>query len=227
MPDFLRFWRYYRYPAQHWASDIRSILTQLSLDQASIIDAPCGDGVVSYWLMKKRIGKCFELYDLSERAISAASKMLRWTKTRDVELRIEHANIHDIPVDTGTEDIWLLINSLFLLPDIDELLRRMRRRARTIIGVFPCITSQNYKRYVAHSPSTNFNEMGQDETVEFFAKHGYRLEHKKEFCYVPILYFRSKYTRLAAGFVVNPIERFFPRKEACYWLAVFSREDQS
>lgn len=224
MLDFLRFWRYYRYPAQHWAADIRNILAESSDNQVTIIDAPCGDGVITYWLIKGRVGQRFELYDLSERAVTAAQKITDWKKASQFELRVEQRNIHDLPVDQGKNDVWLLINSLFLLPDIDQLLGRMRRRAKTIIGVFPRITSENYKCYAAQSPGTNINEMGQDETIEFFAKHGYRLQQKHEFCYVPILYFKSKYMRLAASYLVNPIERLFPRREACYWLGVFSRD---
>ena len=63
----------------------------------------------------------------------------------------------------------------------------------------------------------------QAETIEFFAKHGYTLIEQKEFCYVPILSLKSRYARLAASYLVNPIANFFPRKDAGYWLAVFER----
>ena len=129
MLDFLRFWRYYRYPAHHWAADISQILTQTSMGDAAIIDAPCGDGIISYWLIKRGIRHRYELYDISERTIGVARRMADWKKTRQLELHIEPLDIHQVPLGHGTEDIWLLINSLYLLPEIDQLLSRMRSRA--------------------------------------------------------------------------------------------------
>ena len=225
MLDFLRFWRFYRYPAQRWTVDIREILSQRSLENKTIIDAPCGDGVITYWLMKAGLGKRYELYDLSERAIAVAGRIGDWSKAKPFEMHVECQDIFKIPVDRGTDDVWLFINSLFLLPNIDELMSRMRPRAQTIIAVFPQITSQNYKGFVSQAPGRNISEMGQDETIAFFAKHGYLLSDQRDFCYVPILRLKSKYTRLAASYLVNPIERLFPRQEACYWLGVFDRND--
>lgn len=224
MLDSLRFWRYYRYPARRWTVDIRKFLKQESLEGKTIIDAPCGDGIIAYWLMKAGIGNRYELYDISQRAVSVATRMLDWQGAKEFELHIEQQDIFHVPLDRGTDDIWLFINSLYLLPNVDELLARMRVRAQTIIGVFPSITSRNYKRFVAQSPNRNINEMERDETIAFFHKHGYQLREQRESCYVPILYLKSKYTRLAAAYLVSPVERFFPQKEACYWMGVFERD---
>ena len=225
MLDFLRFWRFYRYPAQRWSVDIREILKQKSLDGKTIIDAPCGDGVIAYWTIKAGLGRRYELYDLSERSAAVAKRLLSWKKTQPIDLKVDCADIFDVPVDQGTEDVWLFINSLYLLPNVDNLLSRMRPRAQTIIGVFPCITSKSYKSFVARSPNRNINEMGRDETIAFFEKHGYQLLEQREFCYVSLMSVKSRYGRLAASYLVSPIERFFPRKDPAYWLGVFERKD--
>jgi SAM-dependent methyltransferase len=223
MMDAWRFWRYYRYPARQWAMSIREILVGLATDDVTLIDAPCGDGVVSYWLIKGGVGRKYELYDISARAIPVAQRMHRWRGAQRTELHIEQKHIFDIPIGTATNDIWLLINSLYLLPDIDRLLNQMHDRVRTIIGIFPRINSTNYKCYISQSPATNINEMGRAETIEFFARHGYLLDEQRDLCHIPLMCVRSKLLRLAASYVVNPVAGFYPQKEACYWLGVFSK----
>ena len=222
MRDFLRFWRFYRYPGQIWGAELRKIVAELPLENRTIIDAPCGDGGVAYWLIQAGIGKQYELYDLSERSIAVARRMQQWEKAKPIKLRIEACDILDVPAPEAS-DVWLLINSLYLLPNTDQLLRQMHNRAQTIIGIFPCTESANYQRYVSREPGRNINAMSRDETIAYFAKHGYQLKHQKEFCYAPLNYFNSKYARLAATYFLNPIERFFPRREACYWMGVFDR----
>jgi hypothetical protein len=223
MLDALRFWRYYRYPSYQWAVCIRQILDRMPLDAATLIDAPCGDGVISYWLIQYALGQRYELYDLSARAVEVSRRMLTWRAARRMELVIERRDIHQLPVEGPADDVWLLINSLYLLPDIDRLLDRMRPRAQTIIAVFPNTTSANYRLYTAQSPSTNIHAMGHDETIGFFARHGYSLDEEHELCYVPLYSIQPGMLRLAASFLVNPVAGLYPKKEACYWLAVFSR----
>ena len=145
MLDVVKFWRFYRHPVQRWAIEIRDVLTQLPVGDATIVDAPCGDGVIAYWLIKQGVGKRYELYDLSSRLTDRAAQMIDWPKSKNFELRVEARDIHDIPLDGRTDDIWLLINSIFLLPDIDRMMERMRSRAKTIIAIFPIVTSKNTK----------------------------------------------------------------------------------
>ncbi len=225
MLDVVKFWRFYRHPVQRWAYEIRDVLDQLPIGDATVVDAPCGDGVIAYWLIKQGVGRKYELYDLSSRLTDRAAQMIDWPKSNRFDLRVEARDIHDIPLDGRTNDIWLLINSLFLLPDIDRMMERMRSRAKTIIAIFPIITSKNYQRFIAQSPEMNTNEMGKDEITAFFDKHGYTLEQTRDINCISLNYFRSKYAKMAGSYFLNPIEPLIP-KEPCYWLGVFSRNDR-
>lgn len=223
MVDALRFWRYYRYPSYQWAMAIRQVLSEFSLDTATLIDAPCGDGVISYWLMRHGLGRRYELYDLSARSVAICRRLPSSHAARNNQLTIQVKDIHDIPVEGAANDIWLLINSLYLLPDVDRLVAHMRPRVQTVIGVFPNTASANYRRYTARSPATNIHEMGREETVSFFARHGYQVGAQQDLCYVPLNLIESNQLRKAASVLVTPWADWFPKKEANYWMAVFSR----
>ncbi|MCA9216482.1 MAG: class I SAM-dependent methyltransferase [Planctomycetales bacterium] len=225
MRDLKRFWRYYRHPAQRWIREMRDVLRDVPTDDATIVDAPCGDGSISFWLIKYGIGKQFELYDISEHSINVARRMHDWGGAKDLDLTIEVSDVHDVPVNGHANDVWLLINSLYLLPDIDRLVDRMRDRAKTIIAVFPNVASKNYQKFISQIPDMNINEMSVDDTIAFFAKHGYKLDDKRDMDCIPLNYFKSKYTKLSACYILNLFERVLPGKEKCYWIARFSREE--
>jgi hypothetical protein len=225
MFDGAQFWRYGRYPGHHWGRDIGEILGRIGVGDATIIDAPCGDGVVTWWVMRSGVGQRFEAYDIAESSVAVASRMQDWARARSLELRVERRDVHDMPADGPADDVWLLINSLYLLDDIDALIERMRPRVGTIVGVFPHIDSADYRQWLTWSPDevVNVNEMDEPATIDFFARHGYRLEERRDFCRVRMSHLKSKYVRLAAMLAVDRIEGLLPQREACYWLGVFRR----
>jgi SAM-dependent methyltransferase len=224
-----RFLRYYRYPHYHWATMIGKIIEDIASDGATIVDAPCGDGAISYWLIRSNIGEEYELVDISVRSVDIAKRMYTLDMVKDVRLSINCKNIFDIE-PSSRDDIWLLINCLYLLPDIDRLLNQMRDRSRYVIGIFPYIDRKNYLCATHLYPGLNINEMSEYATIEFFRKHGYELEIKHDVTFVAFdcltsrfHYLPSRLVQRTARILLNPLERFVPRRAGFYWIGVFGR----
>jgi hypothetical protein len=216
----------HRYPACQWARQIGCILRRIQVtDETTLIDAPCGDGIISYRLMLSGVGNRYELCDTSERAVARARAMFtkRFVGRREVSIQVR--DIFDMPLGNRHDDVWLLVNSLFLLPDIPTLVRRMRARVKHVVGVFPHTNTADYRSYLARRPDVNTFPMNQQETIEFFAGQGYTLLESQQTSYVGLRFIRSGYIRLLASYAVNPLERFFPRTQAQYWIGAFVRDN--
>ena len=225
-----RFWRYHRYPHYHWAKTIGQIIAEDVVSSgATIIDAPCGDGAISYWLLQNKIGEKYELVDISERAINIASRMQNWDVANDARLSISCKDIFDIECPSR-DDIWLLINSLYLLPDVDRLLSQIRHRSRYVIGLFPYINRKNYRCFERLHPYRNINAMNENETIKFFKKYGYEVERKCDVTFIAfhcltsrLHYLPSRLVQRTTGLLLNPVERFVPKRAGFYWIGVFAR----
>ena len=158
IPNFLF---YYRYPQNLWAKKIFKVISKLHFNEKiKIIDAPCGDGIITYWL-KKKLQNEFELYDISEEQIKIAQERL------DLSC-IYKCDISNLKLDNKYSNIWLLINSLYLLNDVKQIILN-NKSIDYIIGVFPNIREMNYHCYkTSINSKINTNEMDIDETISFF-----------------------------------------------------------
>jgi hypothetical protein len=217
--------RYYRYPYYHWAKALGKALRESDFDEnATIIDAPCGDGAVSYWLMKQGIGRRYELHDLSPREARLASYLRQRPQANQAEVTVTCGDIAQIEVSGRANDTWLLINSLFLLPDIDNLVERMRPRIQTVVGLFPEITHKNYLAFTQLDPHSNIHAMDRTQTIAFFHRHGYALRTQSGANYIAHQCLRPRAIRKYYWLFLNPFEYVVPKRNACYWIGVFSRQ---
>lgn len=225
MSDLTRFTRFYRYPYFHWGKAITSLLQTADIsDDAIFVDAPCGDGVVTFWGVKNGLGKSFELYDLSEKDIRRAERLKNWHRMRGKDIRVERADVHDIPIRSeSARDVWFLINSLFLLPKIDALIERMRPRIEHIVGLFPVVESRNYQCYKKRNPTINANEMSRNQILKFFAKHGYDQRGSVDASFIPHHCLQPMRLQQVARYAMNPIGNVVSRKDPCYWAGLFTR----
>ena len=224
MLDFTRFWRYYRYPHYYWVLAIRDLLRRAGIGhEGTIIDAPCGDGAVAFGLIQHGIGRRFELCDLSERAIRAARRLENWNRSPAVNVTVAHKDIFQLDAGASDHDIWLLINSLFLLPDIDRLVSQLRPRARHIVGLFPYTDHRNYRCYLRLDPHTNIHAMDRDGTVEFFERNGYDLCDSRDVTFIAYHCLPTKIARRISRLALMPLERFVPHRNGSYWIGLFAR----
>jgi hypothetical protein len=210
---------YYYYPQYHWARRLSRLLPRhLTRGETVVVDAPCGDGVISYWLRKSgKIDNPFELYDRSPQLIDRASRIT--SPAAPVTARA--CDIFDIETSERREDLWLLINSLYLLPDIDKLVTKMRPRFSTIAAVFPYLDRTNYRYYQKRADRVdNVNGMNDQETVTFLANQGYDLDHREDVTFLSL--FRSRLR--GARRIFNLLDPLASGGEGNYWIGVFVRQ---
>jgi hypothetical protein len=226
MADLVQFARFYRYPYLHWGKAIASLLECANVSaEATFIDAPCGDGVVTFWLVKNGLGRSFELYDISERDVKRAERLKDWPQNRPISINVALDDVHNVPVCAKkTRDVWFVINSLFLLPKIDQLVDHLRPRVEHIVGLFPDVTSRNYRCYKKRNPTINANEMTRDDIREFFSRHGYRQVRTVNASFIPHHCIQPMRVQQIARYALNPFGSLVPRKDPCYWAGLFTRE---
>jgi hypothetical protein len=216
-------YRYYYYPQYHWARAIARDIVELNLpSQCTLYDAPCGDGVISYWLRQNR-SLChlkFELSDISEHSIANAR---RWAY-RYSNVSVIKQDLNQLPPTSRSDDVWLLINSLFLFKDTAALVAKLRPRFQYIIGVFPHIARENYQLFLQRpNSSENPSAMDQRETISFFERQGYHLNKLSNHTFFSIYRYRIRSVRRIAHCLFNLLDPLFTGNHGYYWMGVFYR----
>lgn len=225
---FVAFLRYYTYPGYLWAKEIHSLLPALIPNSSVILDAPCGDGIISYWLIKYHIkSNSFELYDISKKAIEKARHLIISQDTKIAKnIKICRQDVFQIESKNKSEDTWLLINSLYCLPNIDELIDKFYDRIKFIIGIFPYIDHKNHKCFFRQFPNfKNISEMNDVGTINFFKKHNYNLIEKKDITFISYFCFRNKYIFRIVSPILNIVDKFAHKQKGSYWIGVFERNE--
>ena len=164
---------YWRYPQATWASHVRGMLQRAGLTEGqAVVDAPCGDGIVSWWL-EARLRSPMEAWDLDTPWLATARRRLRRTTVRTCDLRT-------VEVAAG-DDAWVLVNSLYCLPDVEAIVARMRPRFRHVVGVFPRLDHRNHACFLRRNPGyATASPMDEDGTLRLFERQGYTLREKRE-----------------------------------------------
>lgn len=209
---------FFRYPQYIMSLELTKIIMTIpDYQKRHIIDIPCGDGIISYWLKKRIPESKFELYDISEEKINRAKKYLS-------NMKIEMGDIFNIEIE-GDNNIWLLINSLYCLPDKSRLLSQMNQKMEYIIGIFPNLDHPNYKVFMHKNPGfSNPSAMTVDETIQFFGQFNYSLLLKKELIHIQYYsYYFNKYAKHIFGYIFNLIDQSFCNSSCAYWIGIFKK----
>jgi len=224
---FYEWLAYRQYPQKIWASEIITLLNEIGISEKGIIDAPCGNGIISYWLLMNKIKTQFFLYDISEERCAIAKKIIK-KYDKDNRVKVESKNIYELE-KFEQKNIWLLINSLYLLDDLDNLLHIIRDTANSeyVIGIFPYLNKRNYECLKKADPSIegiNINTMTANETIDFFSANGYELCKKKDITCIPIYcYARNPFVQIILSPFFNLLDRFLRNNNGYYWVASFKR----
>ncbi len=162
----------HKYPQNLWAKEINksleALLTEVS-DASKIVDAPCGNGIIAYFVKQQFKNRSVLAFDINE-------NIKKSTYLNNISFPPEY-KVEDIfkNMVEGKDNIWLLINSLYCLPFKEKLLDIHKENYQYIIGVFPDIEADNYKHFVKKNPEfENPSAMNLAETKEFFHKKGYK-----------------------------------------------------
>jgi len=210
----------YRYPQFIWAQEISTVLASgliKNLNERRIIDAPCGDGIISFWLRKRFPDLRLELYDIDKSLVETAQRNIK-------NVVVEAESVFDLVLE-GNDNIWLLVNSLYCLPDKEKLLAHFRPEVEYIIAVFPHIDHINYKTFLKNNPGfVNPGAMSQAMTIDLFLAHGFKHILLKDVTHIP--HFTLNKVRMGGltKRILNILDPLFKSKNGSYWLAVFEKQ---
>jgi trans-aconitate methyltransferase len=131
-----------KYPQSLFTKKIKRLLPE---GTKSIIDAPCGSGLTTYELSRFFPAAKVTGVDISKKDISFANK-----KYTSSNLNYLEKDIHSFIDETEKIEVFCLINSLFLLPEPERLLRKISQKLNEkgqLFLILPNPESINFKRY--------------------------------------------------------------------------------
>ncbi|MCC6818893.1 MAG: methyltransferase [Bacteroidia bacterium] len=162
---------FHKYPQNIWAKNIILILRELNLENdTAIVDAPCGNGIIAYFVKKAFPNRNVYALDLSVNQLNSP-----YLKSPDVKINIKQADVFNEKIK-GENNIWLLINSLYCLPDKYLLIENNRSQYKYILALVPDVDSDNFSFFTKQNPNfQNPSKMTLNETIQFFHDTGYEL----------------------------------------------------
>ena len=163
---------------------IRKITARIAADSKLIIDAPCGTGQTSYELANHFTKNTVIGADISQKNIETAKK-----KFNTPNLSFQQKDIHSFVEEAVHFEVFCLINSLFLLPQPQLLLQKIKKKLRPegkLLLILPNPESTNFKRYQKLFPEVNTFILEQKAYKDFFAELGFKITHCEGIARVPI-----------------------------------------
>jgi hypothetical protein len=221
---------FHKYPQNIWAGEIVKLLKsgQVRMEEGSIIaDAPAGSGIISYFVGKSIKDRKIIAVDNDPALLNSA-----YTRTPDFNLQAELGDIFEFRPE-GKNNVWLLVNSLFCLPDKERLVSGKRSQFRYIIAVFPDITSSNYRYFSRKHPEfENPNSMTLENTHDFFASQGYKLIYSKRLAKLSFhswgkFLSRLRFTPRIRNLFMTLMDKLMFFRNGQYELAVFIRNEEN
>ena len=169
----------HKYPQNIWAENAVKIIHSLPLSENSlIVDAPCGNGIIAWFVKKAFSSREVWAFDLDE-------QLLNSPYLRDNGIVSRKSDIFNTEI-RGNDNVWLLINSLYCLPEKEKLIDTNRTYYKYIICVIPDIEKSNFKFFTKKNPDfQNPSIMKVNETIELFKSHNYRLLDNKGITRLP------------------------------------------
>lgn len=177
----------HKYPQNLWAREIIRRLQKLNVsDDAAFVDAPCGNGIIAYFVKKAFPERKVWAFDLDENLLK--SPYLQEGSLFPISKK---ADVFQEKVG-GSDNVWLLVNSLYCLPDKERLLELNKSQFRHIICIVPDKDASNFKYFTHRNPEFgNPSLMGINETIEFFKEQDYRLLENKGMTRLPFHKFNA------------------------------------
>jgi trans-aconitate methyltransferase len=193
-------------------------------DFNTIIDCPCGEGYITNNVSKTFAADRILGVDIDEGCIRNANNIYKHEK-----LNFEAGDIHSFLDRTGDLDLFLLVNSIFLLPDTEGILNKIYTKLSDkgkLVVIIPNTESVNFKNFQKINPTQNKLIINKSEAITYFQKFGFHTEIVKGVAYVPYIGIgKLKYLwkfRGAYMYSFNWVNRIFSGKP-CYWGFVLSK----
>jgi len=145
----------------------------------SIVDCPCGSGAVTIPLIKKFNKTNFYCYDISKYEIKRFTDNIQRQN-----LEINFGNIFDKNLLREPCDVWLLVNSLFLLDDLNGLFLNLKKSSIVIV-IIPNIHSNAYKKFNEENIGVNKHSLTADQVSVLFKNNNFSEFKRKDISYMP------------------------------------------
>jgi 2-polyprenyl-3-methyl-5-hydroxy-6-metoxy-1,4-benzoquinol methylase len=175
----IRYLLRFSYPQNVFADAIINCIDINSKNE--MIDAPCGDGITS-WQFSRVNSLTVYGYDINPTSVQNAKNNFKRKN-----LFFEDADINAVISKHSHAKYFCIINSLFLLPKPDAILKALYDESkddRELFVVVPNINGRNFKWFEKHNPGVNNLILGERDFADYFAKQGWRLKNVTPLAYV-------------------------------------------
>ena len=140
-------------------------------EKAKIVDFPSGNGKISYALSKKFPECEFHCYDLDSSEIAYQNTYL---KSKNITSQVRNIT-HTLK---ESFDIFLLINSLFLINDIESVFRNLKKAKFSII-IIPNVKTCRFQRFQNSNIGANKHLFTVDQLKKVLHQNGFKLIQSK------------------------------------------------
>ena len=127
-----------KYPQAIWSDKIIELLNKNNILNSieNIYDVPGGFGAIAY-NMSKKIDRKYFIIDIDKNKINFAKKHISKNK-----MVIKQDYLENIVFNP--KSLWLLINSFYLLENVNVVLDKHKSNIDYVVGLFPYTNSKNY-----------------------------------------------------------------------------------
>lgn len=194
---------------------------------ASIIDGPCGFGYITSQVAANAEAKQVIGIDLGTEQISHAQRLYGTGVKGNLDFK--EVEIHQFLSTMDSFDSYLLVNSIFLLPEPEKLLKAIHSKLTpdgTLFMIIPNIDSANFINFQKIDPELNKLILTKEQAEKYFRNNGFKTEKIEPLAFthffgnklLPFTWkFRNLYLSLTSG-----INKALGRK-ASYWGFVLSK----
>ncbi len=158
-------------------SELNGIRASGNID--TIVDCPCGNGAVSIPLIENFKDTTFYCYDISQYEIRSFTNNIKRNNAV-----IKYGNIFDDNILEAPCDVWILVNSLFLLDDLKSLFVNLKKSSYVIV-IIPNIESNSYKRFIKENVNVNKHSFTANEVSTLFQNNKFSEVTRKGISYLP------------------------------------------
>lgn len=220
----MKIWNH-KYPQGLWAREVSKILkSNPEMIENKILDAPCGNGIIGHLVQQDHPQIPFILLDNDERLLLSPYAV----QSNKTEILVDDIFTYQMKGESNT---WLLINSLYCLPNSDELINGKKANFKYIVAIFPDINRSNFKSFTRQNPNfSNESILDLPTTLNFFKQHGYEAINQKSITRIPFHKWNLLFDKLRLPFVLKNLVYLLSEKilfflSGHYTIIVFKRSE--
>ena len=213
------------YPQHEFSKFITGNLPEKKYE--SIVDCPCGYGYITSKVASSANAKQVIGADMEEECISRANRL--YGKGTNGNLEFRESDIHRFLGTIDPADVYLLINSIFLLPEPEKVLESIHTKLKDdglLFVIIPNVQSKNFLNFQKLDGQLNKLILTKEQAEAYFLKHGFKTQKIEPVTFS--YFFGNKLLRFLWRFrdlylsLTSPINKMLG-KQSNYWGFVLSK----